>query len=369
MATTDARIFRINDYIANINAAQIAVEPANDADLGYRMYGGKDAAGNVQKWLAKDKPIRAESLGLIGTDYIGEAGLLRHDTNGDVVGKQMTVAELNSMLSDGPIGGTVNLPDGEIAYGGGVGGLNSDEDFKWDDTNQSIRAGTNSVATGTNSFALGNEAAATGNYSIAQGVQATASGAAASARGASCNASKDYSTVRGNGPTSVWKGGRHFSGGRLNGEYSSQGMDGLILQARTTDDTTTVMKFAVADADSPLFCPDECIQVYTVDLLYASDQAGAGEKEGFLWTQFPVVVMRNDPDFNAYYISSLGQVMQARGDGVTLGSFGIGIDDTEKTVEIEIAGHASPHTTINWVAHVRAAIQTHTDYYVGGTGG
>lgn len=450
MATTDARIFRINDYIAAINPAQIAVEPANDADLGYRMYGGKDAAGNVQKWLAKDKPARIDTLQLIGADTVSEAGLLRHDSAGNVTGKLMTVAELNALLSDGPIGGVSEHNSLTGLQGGAVGEYlhltdteyTSLQDMNaltagyilfsdgsaptgeaglfWDTTNNNLllneptitstwtslvingSGAKNTLEVVNSSFVLGdgndlddtsysrvigafNSISGEGNFHDVSGYDNTVQGDANCqyAMGYGCLASAAYSRVygltstvsnahaeaRGVGASSVWPGAEHFTGGQLNGDYSSQGMDGMILQARTTDDTNTIMKFNASDSDSPLWCPDECIQTYIVELLISTDQAGAGAKEGFAWYRFPIVVMRTEPDFNAYMIQSKLETIQIRGDGETLGSWGIQVDDTDNVVEIEVIGHASPFTTINWLVHVRAGLQLHTDFYVSGTGG
>lgn len=552
MATTDAKIFRINDYIANINAAQIAVEPANDADLGYRMYGGKDAAGNVQKWLAKDKPIRAESLGLIGTDYTGEAGLLRHDTNGAVVGKQMTVAELNSMLSDGPIGGgVVNLPAGELAYGGGITGLESEDTLFWDSANDYLGIGTDTpecaldvvgdanlnarmmislysssgsgfgridirrsasdtigshaaVNTSTRlgelffygsngaSFSTGayigvyptetwsapacgtkininacadgsptpthvatfwgggdvdisgnltvgengigkslvvgphtitatldnclvggslndlsgsmthqdsilfgksfdidqivNGCAIFGNghvvdidtlnYSIVAGVghdlyacgyvsvfgrENTISSEYGSASGYDNNNNKNYSDVRGYQCRTNWVGARHFSGGQVNGTNSSQCMDGMSLQERTTDATPVSMKFNASDSVSPLYCPDGTIQFYWVTLIAASD---TGTYSGVKVWEFDVMVMRQDPSFNV--ITCTG-ISTSEDRGTLPGSVTVTLveDSTDEIVEVQVTGEAS--TVVNWVAHITRGVQVKSDYYDGGS--
>lgn len=62
MATTPKRIQRIQGPISALNAGQIGVEDTVDADLGFRMHGGKDGAGGVTKWLAKDKPARVSEM-------------------------------------------------------------------------------------------------------------------------------------------------------------------------------------------------------------------------------------------------------------------------------------------------------------------
>lgn len=104
MATENVKILHIEDLISAISNTQIAIEPANDSDLGFRMWGGKDGAGTVTKWLAKDQDAFIKALRLTGSATTTAIGLLRHDANGDVDGGLMTVAEFNTYLSDGPIG-------------------------------------------------------------------------------------------------------------------------------------------------------------------------------------------------------------------------------------------------------------------------
>lgn len=62
MATTTKRIQRIQGPISALNAGQIGVENTADADLGFKMHGGKDGDGAVTKWLAKDKPARVSEM-------------------------------------------------------------------------------------------------------------------------------------------------------------------------------------------------------------------------------------------------------------------------------------------------------------------
>jgi hypothetical protein len=48
---------------------QIGVQSSVDADLAYRMWGGKDASGDVTQFLAKDKPARVTEMESTG-DYV-----------------------------------------------------------------------------------------------------------------------------------------------------------------------------------------------------------------------------------------------------------------------------------------------------------
>lgn len=53
---------RIESLLESIGLKQIAVEPNPDSELGFRMWGGKDALGIVTRFLAKGKPGLLESL-------------------------------------------------------------------------------------------------------------------------------------------------------------------------------------------------------------------------------------------------------------------------------------------------------------------
>lgn len=103
MALVNKRIFRISDAISAVNPQQIAVEPTPDSDLGFKMYGGKDDLGVVTKWLAKDQAARITVLQLTGPETTGDAGLVRHDAAGDILGGQMDATEFNTYLSYGGI--------------------------------------------------------------------------------------------------------------------------------------------------------------------------------------------------------------------------------------------------------------------------
>lgn len=101
MALVTKRIYRISGNHSALNAQQIGVESSADADLGFKMYGGKDDAGDITKFLAKGKPGILSTLNLSGGATTGDTGILRHDALGDITGGQMTVATFNTYISDG----------------------------------------------------------------------------------------------------------------------------------------------------------------------------------------------------------------------------------------------------------------------------
>lgn len=84
MADQEIELSRIVAEITSIGITQLAVEPSPDADLGFRMWGGKDGSGGVTKWLAKDKAARVASMNL--QNLVG-GGLraVASDNNGNLV--------------------------------------------------------------------------------------------------------------------------------------------------------------------------------------------------------------------------------------------------------------------------------------------
>ena len=94
MTTEIKRILHINDQVSAINPGQLSVESSNDADLGYRMWGGKDWIGGETKWLAKDKAARTYNL----TVQNLSEGLVVTDDNG-VLSNITTLEELNELLN------------------------------------------------------------------------------------------------------------------------------------------------------------------------------------------------------------------------------------------------------------------------------
>lgn len=77
-------LLRIESEISAIGNKQLAVEPGADADLGFRMWGGKDAHGGTTKFLGKDKPARVKSLAIQDLASATERGALL-DMNGNLI--------------------------------------------------------------------------------------------------------------------------------------------------------------------------------------------------------------------------------------------------------------------------------------------
>lgn len=96
----DKEIHRIEGPISSLGNGQIGVESTPDADLGFLMYGGKDWAGGVHKFLDKDRPGSLQTIRLIGPTTTGSEGLLRHATDGWVTGGPITLDDLNDLISD-----------------------------------------------------------------------------------------------------------------------------------------------------------------------------------------------------------------------------------------------------------------------------
>jgi hypothetical protein len=98
------KILRIEDSISSISPGQIGVEVAAHEVLGIPAWGGKDYSGEVSRWAALDRNARFVDLTLTGTTTTGEEGILKHNAAGVVTGGQLTIEELNDLISDGPLG-------------------------------------------------------------------------------------------------------------------------------------------------------------------------------------------------------------------------------------------------------------------------
>lgn len=62
MSVETKRIFHINAAATTLNNIQLCIEDTNDSDLGFQMWCGKDDAGVITKWLAKDQAARVTQL-------------------------------------------------------------------------------------------------------------------------------------------------------------------------------------------------------------------------------------------------------------------------------------------------------------------
>lgn len=98
MAETKKIIHIETATVSNVSSRQLAVETGVDADLGYRMWGGKDGQGAVTKWLAKDKKARVTDLTISGIAG-GGPGVLKHDNSGVVTGLASLTALTDVVVS------------------------------------------------------------------------------------------------------------------------------------------------------------------------------------------------------------------------------------------------------------------------------
>lgn len=89
--------------VSAIDNAQMCFETTYDADLGYRMRAVKTPEGVSLKLLAKGFPGLLTTLKLTDASTSGTTGFIRHDTDGMLYGGKISVATLNSFLTDGPL--------------------------------------------------------------------------------------------------------------------------------------------------------------------------------------------------------------------------------------------------------------------------
>lgn len=68
MAIEDVRVYEIStaSVSADLNNQEIAFENVNDSDLGWKMFGGKNAIGETTLFLGKDKAARVSTLQATG---------------------------------------------------------------------------------------------------------------------------------------------------------------------------------------------------------------------------------------------------------------------------------------------------------------
>jgi len=101
----DRKILHIADTLSSIDIGQLGYETIVDTDLNFKMWGGKDADGNVTKWLAKDKAVQVTTATLTGGTTSGSSGLIRHDSAGLLSGGAISLAALNALISDATLFG------------------------------------------------------------------------------------------------------------------------------------------------------------------------------------------------------------------------------------------------------------------------
>jgi hypothetical protein len=89
----NVEFLRIESLLESIGLKQIAVEPSPDSELGFRMWGGKDALGIVTRWLAKNKPGLLFSLRLSSLSGNGTV-VAKIDNNGNIIKESLTSADV-----------------------------------------------------------------------------------------------------------------------------------------------------------------------------------------------------------------------------------------------------------------------------------
>lgn len=98
----DHRIWHIAADPSTLNATQLCVDDTPDSDLGFPMWCGKDEAGAITKWLAKDRKARVSLLGVITGSITGLAKLSFNDNvlNGSVARFADTATEVTDYIAD-----------------------------------------------------------------------------------------------------------------------------------------------------------------------------------------------------------------------------------------------------------------------------
>lgn len=94
---TDVKITHIEAEPSDsaVDPLQIVVTPGNDPQIGERVFGFKDGAGNPHKCLNKSAHAPVKSINV--SDF-SAAGLVRTDASGDLYGDVNTLGELNTAL-------------------------------------------------------------------------------------------------------------------------------------------------------------------------------------------------------------------------------------------------------------------------------
>lgn len=88
-------IKHISGALNALGLDQFGVEATPDPVLGFRQWGGKDSAGNVTAWLARNKAGQLLTLQLTGSTTAANGnGFLRHNSAGVVTGGALTPGEL-----------------------------------------------------------------------------------------------------------------------------------------------------------------------------------------------------------------------------------------------------------------------------------
>lgn len=92
---TDVKITHIEEEPSAVDPLQISITPGNDPQIGQRVLGFKDGAGNARKCLNKSAHAPVKSLNV--SDFTA-AGILRTDATGDIFGDVNSLGDLNTAL-------------------------------------------------------------------------------------------------------------------------------------------------------------------------------------------------------------------------------------------------------------------------------
>lgn len=92
---TDVKITHIEEEPSAIDPLQISITPGNDPQIGQRVLGFKDSAGDARKCLNKSAHAPVKSLNV--SDFTA-AGILRTDSSGNIYGDVNSLGDLNTAL-------------------------------------------------------------------------------------------------------------------------------------------------------------------------------------------------------------------------------------------------------------------------------
>lgn len=108
MAPKNIEFLQIESVLEALGLKQLAVEASPDTELGFRMWGGKDALGIVTRWLAKNKPGLLYSLRLSSLTGASES-VAKIDENGNIIRGSLDSSDIPDHNDlDGLQGGTTD---------------------------------------------------------------------------------------------------------------------------------------------------------------------------------------------------------------------------------------------------------------------
>lgn len=427
MADSYNRIFRnmvsVDSLVLGQNdEGQICIEPANDTDLGFTMFGYMNEAGNTYKALAKNQDAYIKDLRLNGTSTTGSKGLLKHDTNGDITGGLMTIAQLEENLSESLPGGTVTgLNEDEILFGKADGTIDQSENLKFDGSKLVLGTGTpsqdlnltpgadskiscngslileddyigSSLYSGDfkvaesitvwNSLVILDDSKSLAQYLIdaMQGVNRAEDrimyGAPNGMFSSSANfqfsetmrlrcsddatVDKDYTFSFGRYTTTNFEGAKFTGYTRFGSEDGTvQVATDLVLGVQTTGSNPEYLELEVGGTDEVLKIPDNRMMIVKFRMLSTSDTAN----EGYHIQEFEQVFWRSNTNWNAFELVE-PTILKSYGGWDIEPLFYKG--STEGTYKIRIIVDDVPAgVVVNHVVHVTDMVITKSGYWIG----